>query len=99
MMDNSYGANPVDLDSIASAKRLVPWLAGITGIDCPRVAASPAGHVAFSWEWEHHTRELDLEILPDGTLRYSFLDERKPADDVEDETSDPREIAHLLTKL
>jgi hypothetical protein len=95
---DSYGAKPVDVDSIASAARLVPWLAGITGIDCPRVTASPAGHVALSWEWKQHQRELDLEILPDGTLRYAFLDEQTPADDFECETTDAREIARLLTK-
>ncbi len=96
---NSYGANPVDVGSIASATQLVPWLAGIEGINSPRVAASPEGYVALSWEWEQQTRELDLEVLPDGTLRYSFLDERRPAADVEAETTNPGKIADLLTKL
>ena len=95
---DSYGANSVDPDSIEIAKQLVPMFAQVTGIDCPRVAASPAGYVALSWEWREHSRELDLEIMPDGRLRYSYLDERQPSQDCEGETVDPNRIAHLLTK-
>ena len=94
---DSYGANSVDLRSIEVAKQLVRKLAQVTGIDCPRISASPAGYVALSWEWQKHSRELDLEILPDGTLRYSFLDEDHPTNDTEGETVDPNLIAHLLT--
>ena len=95
---DSYGANPVDPDSIEVAKQLVRQFAQVTGIDCPRVAASPAGNVALSWEWDEHSRELDLEILPDGMLRYAYLDEHQPSQDCEGETYDPNQIAHLLTK-
>jgi len=96
---NSYGANPVGPKSIAFAKQLVCTFAKVTGIDLPRVAASPDGHVALSWEWQEYSRELDLEILPDGTLRYSYLDERQPSRDREGETRDPNRIADLLTRL
>ncbi|REJ95230.1 MAG: hypothetical protein DWQ34_06795 [Planctomycetota bacterium] len=95
---DSYGANPVVAESIEVAKLLVRMFAQVTGIDCPRIAASPAGNVALSWEWREHSRELDLEILPDGSLRYSYLDERQPSQDCEGETTDPNLIAHLLTK-
>ena len=95
---DSYGANSVDPNSIEIAKRLVRMFAQVTGIDCPPVAASPAGYVALSWEWREHSRELDLEILPDGSLRYSYLDERQPSQDCEGETADPNLIAHLLTR-
>lgn len=95
---DSYGANPVDLNSIAVAKELVRSFDRITGIDCPRVAASPAGHVALSWEWQEHSRELDLEILPDGALRYSYLDEPQPNRDCEGETNNPSLIVQLLTQ-
>ncbi len=62
------------------------------------MSASPAGYVALSWEWENHSRELDMEILPDGVMRYSYLDEPQPARDREGETSDPTLIAYLLTQ-
>lgn len=94
---NSYGANRVDFDSIGAAMALAKWFSQVTGIESPRVAASPAGHVALSWEWADRARELDLEVLPDGTLRYSYLDEKRPDEDREDVTADPRLIAHLLT--
>ncbi len=96
---DSYGANPVDPRSIEAARQLVRKFAFVQGIDCPRVAASPAGHVALSWEWQEYSRELDLEILPDCTLRYSYIDEKQPSQDSDGETSDPNLIAHLLTKL
>lgn len=95
---DSYGAKPVDSDSIQVAQQLLLQLAKFHGVDCPRVGASPAGHVAFSWEWENHSRELDLEVLPDGTLRYSYLDEAQPDHDREGETTTPDLIAHLLTQ-
>lgn len=95
---DSYGANPVQPESIKTAKQLLHVLAKVTGIECPRVGASPAGHVALSWEWQNHSRELDLEILPDGALRYSYVDETRPSHDREGETSDPTRIAQLLTQ-
>lgn len=95
---DSYGANPVDPGSIEVAKQLVRMFAQMTGIDCPRVAASPAGNVALSWEWEDQSRELDLEVQRDGILRYSFLDERQPSQDTEGETNDPNLIVQLLTQ-
>lgn len=94
---NSYGANPVHPSSIQIAKQLVHGFAEVTGIGCPRVGASPAGNVALSWEWQSHSRELDLEILPDGRLRYAYFDENQPIDDCEGETVDANEIACLLT--
>lgn len=95
---DSYGANPVDLKSIAVAKKLVGMFVEVAGIECPRVAAWSAGNVALSWEWCDYSRELDLEILPDGTLRYSYLDEHQPNRDCEGETSDPNLIVQLLQK-
>ncbi len=95
---DSYGANPVDRGSIEFAKQLVREFAQVTGIDCPRVAASPAGHVALSWEWQGGSRELDLEILPDGMLRYSYLDEKQPNADAEGDTADLNRIVQLLTQ-
>ena len=95
---DSYGAHPIDRNSIEVAKQLIRYYAQLTNIDCPRVAASPSGYVALSWEWQESSRELDLEILPDVTFRYSYINENHPTQDSEGETSDPGFIAHLLTK-
>lgn len=95
---DSYGAYPIHPDSIQIARQLLHQFAEVEGIACPRIGASPAGHVALSWEWQNHSRELDLEILPDGTLRYAYLDEMQPSHDREGTTLDPTLIAQLLTR-
>lgn len=94
---NSYGANAVDVRSIECAIQLVRVLSQVTGIECPRIAASPAGYATLSWEWHSHARELDVEVLPDGRLRYGFVDE-DDGTDIERATSDVNEVAHILTK-
>jgi len=53
---NSYGANPVDWDSINIAKLIIRELSKVTGIECPRVAATAEGNVPLSWDWENQTR-------------------------------------------
>ena len=93
---DSYGANPVDPGSIEVAKQLVRMFAQMTGIDCPRVAASPAGHVALSWEWQEHSRELDLEILPGGMIRWSCIDDHQPSEDCEGESNDINQVVRLV---
>lgn len=95
---DSYGAYPVNQNSIIFAEKLVYWFAQETEVECPRIAASPAGYVALSWEWQEHSRELDLEILSDGGLRYSYLDESQPSQDCDGEADDLTLIAHLLTQ-
>ena len=95
---DSYGANPVSSDSIYLAKRLLKIFAGIIGIDCPRITASPDGHAGYSWEWADYTCELDLEILPDGHLRYSYTNETSPHEDYEGTTTKLDDILYLLTK-
>jgi hypothetical protein len=94
---DSYGANPVNVASIEIAKQLIRSFADVIGIGCPRVEASPAGYVSLSWEWQEHSRELDLEIRADGTLQYSYIDEKEPSSDREGTTADPNLIACLLT--
>ena len=95
---DSYGANPIDPASISFATQLVQVLAQVAGVGCPHIAASPAGNVALTWEWHEHSRELNLEVLPSGSLRYSYLNERQPTEDCEGVTDNPTLIAHLLTK-
>ena len=95
---NSYGARKVDPRSVELGKRFVLHLANMNGrIDCPRVTASPDGNPAFSWEWHDHSRELNVEITPGGTIRYSFVDEVNPSRDAEGQTDDPDLIASIRT--
>ncbi|QDU47607.1 hypothetical protein Mal52_61420 [Symmachiella dynata] len=94
---DSYGARSVDLTSIAIAAAIIKLLAEVIGICRPNIAASPAGNVGLSWEWEDCSRELDVEILPDISFRYSYLDEENPDLDREGTTRDLNIIANLLT--
>jgi len=95
---DSYGANPVDWDSIDFAKKLVGMLAKGDDIECPRVAASPEGLVALSWEWKSFSRELDVEVQPDGKLRFSYLNECDPSHDSEGVEFNPGFITRILTE-
>jgi hypothetical protein len=59
---------------------------------------APDGNAALSWEWHDHSRELNVEITPDGTLRYSYIDEEDPSRDAEGESDDANLIAQLRTQ-
>ena len=95
---NSYGALPIANASIEYAKEVLVALSSFTGISRPRIAASPSGHVALSWDWVHGTRELDVEVRSDGLIRYAYSDENAPSDDVDAETNDIGEIVAILTR-
>ncbi|WP_164103406.1 hypothetical protein [Candidatus Laterigemmans baculatus] len=95
---NSYGALPIADASIDYAKEILVALSSFTGISRPRIAASPSGFVALSWEWEHDTRELDVEVRANGLIGYAYSDENAPSDDTEAETSDVGEIVAILTR-
>ncbi len=97
---DSYGALPVDLDSIALAKSLLSQLAYVDTLEAPTVTASSAGNVAFCWD--DGERSLDLEVRPDGILEYAYLNESQPALDEEGETCDEDALtflAYLLTRF
>lgn len=95
---DSYGANPVSHASIYFANLWLKFFAGVVGINCPGISASPDGNVGFSWEWADDTRELDLEILPSGLLHYSYVNETKPNEECEDTTQEVDHILYILTK-
>ena len=94
---DSYGANPVDIDSIETAIQLVCELAAVTGICEPAVSATPSGHAALTWSWKSGTRELEIEMLPTGKLQYCFSDDVDPQSDQQGFTQYPAQIAVLLT--
>lgn len=94
---DSYGAYPVDPNSISTALEFIAELAGVTGICEPAVAGTPSGHVALMWSWKDGTRELEMAVLPTGELQYCLSDEHDPAIDREGSTSYPEQIAVMLT--
>jgi len=95
---DSYGANPVDIGSIANALEFIDMLAEYPAISAPNVAASPAGNVAFSWSWNEGDRELDVEVTGAGMIRYSFINESEPNHDAEGQTAYPEWVASLLLR-
>jgi len=95
---DSYGAEPVDPRSIEFAKQFLQDLVFLSTVECPRVAASPEGNVALSWESADYLCELDLEVLPDGHIQYSYIDERPPVFEIEGETAAPDPIVNLLAQ-
>lgn len=93
---DSYGANPVDQDSIRWALELLEGLAIIDTIEAPTVMASPDGHAALVWD--NDDRSLEVEVMPDGSFRYVFLCPADASKDEEGTTRQPSRLAVLLTK-
>ncbi len=92
---DSYGARPVNVDSIDQSKSLVSSLSRIENVSAPVVTATPAGHVGFCWDsgdWS-----LDAEVYPSGLVEYVYLDRRDSAADREARTRDYEELAMLLS--
>lgn len=89
---DSYGAEPIDPRSVRLAKQLLRWLAQFVAIEAPTVTASPDGNAALCWDNGH--RSLDVEILPDGSIEYAYLND----EDQEGTTLDAEDLAILLTQ-
>jgi hypothetical protein len=68
---DGYGAEPVDRESLAFAKRVAQMLP--VSLSEPEVAVDPDGEVAFDWECGKRQR-LSLSVGPSGTLRYAGID-------------------------
>lgn len=94
---DSYGALAPNEKSIKRAQDFIGWLCCFVGIEKPDFALTASGNVTFMWEWDHGTRNLDVEIQPDGTIRFSFLDERDEEREEEGQTQDSVKILSLLT--
>ena len=93
---DSYGARPIDMRSIQKAHELICELALYVGINEPAVSATPDGHVGLSWD--EGSWSIDAEMLPDGRIRYVYLDERDSANDRERVTCGRYELLGLLTQ-
>ncbi|MCX7418718.1 MAG: hypothetical protein NT013_04165 [Planctomycetia bacterium] len=95
---DSYGALPAVPDSIKSAKAFIKLIGCIVGVERPDVSLSPAGNAVFSWETSNGKRNLDVEILKSGQMRFAFIDDDDESADIERETFDLAEIASILTQ-
>ncbi|EDL61755.1 hypothetical protein [Gimesia maris] len=95
---NSYGAKPVSVKSIQLSRDIIFELSKMSGVNCPRIGASPTGNVVLTWEWHDFTRELEIEIDPAVGIRYSYTDECSPEKECEGETVNPMDIRLILTK-
>lgn len=94
---DSYGAKPVDRDSIQAAILFTQIISQIDGIQCPRVAASPGGCVALTWEWDDFNQELDIHFDVNDSFRYSYINERQPKRDCEGDINNLIKLAVILT--
>lgn len=93
---DSYGALAIDPRSIQISKQLLSLLSQVVGVEPPTITASPDGHVAFCWDYNQRT--LEIEIRPDAVCEYVYIDERDSAMDEEGETTNAERFAQLLTK-
>lgn len=93
---DSYGAKPIHPLSIDLAKRLLMELARVDAIESPTVSASPEGNAALCWD--NGNRSLDLEIQPDGSVEYVYLNEGTPSNNREGATYDASLFAVFLTQ-
>lgn len=89
---DSYGAKPIDPRSVEFAILLLRSLALVEGVEAPTVTASPDGNAALCWD--NGDRSLDVEILPDGIIDYSYLNDKNK----EGTTLDANDLAILLTQ-
>ena len=92
---DSYGAAPVDHDSIREAQKLVEHLAMYVGVDEPAVGATPDGEAGLSWDggpWS-----LDVDVTRDGRYEYVFLDDRDSTLSIEASTRDKDDLLIRLT--
>lgn len=76
---DSYGASPINEASIRCAENMLARLSSVETISAPSISASPAGNVFFCWD--ALDRSLDVEVRPDGTMSFVYLDEVNPLKD------------------
>ena len=92
---DSYGAAPVERNSIREAQKLLMHLAMYVGVDEPAVGATPDGEAGLSWDggpWS-----LDVDVTREGRYEYVFLDDRDSALSIEASTRDKDDLLIRLT--
>lgn len=95
---DSYGARPADSKSIERAKSFIDSIGRVVSVGRPAVSLSPAGNAAFSWETSNGRRNLDVEVLKTGKIRFAFIDDDDESADREGTAFDTTEIAGILTQ-
>ena len=95
---DSYGARPADSKSIERAKSFIDSIGRVVSVGRPAVSLSPAGNAAFSWETSNGRRNLDVEVLKTGKIRFAFIDDDDESADREGTAFDMTEIAGILTQ-
>jgi len=93
---DSYGARKVQPLSIQYAKSALCNLGVIVGVRSPTISATPDGFVSLGWGNGEAT--MDLDILPDGRMAFSYLNEADSSKDIESTTSDLGRVIALLTQ-
>jgi hypothetical protein len=95
---DSYGARQPLAASIAAAKVFLDSIGHVVGVDRPQVGVSPAGNVALAWEFANGKRNLDVEVLATGEIRFAYVNEDDPSEELAETTTDPYQVAGLLTQ-
>jgi len=64
---DGYGSPPIQPAALASAHRFIAAVEALP-LPLPSVAPVTGGGIGFTWQLEN--RELEIEVLPDGTTQY-----------------------------
>ena len=95
---DSYGASPPNQQSLRAAESFIKGLSLYVGVLKPEVSLTANGNAAFLWEWQEGNRNLDLEVLANGTINYAYVEEEDESRDQEGRTQDGLKIVDILTQ-
>lgn len=95
---DSYGAAAPSLFSLGIAQQFIDQMGQVVGVERPDLSLSPAGNASLSWELENGERNLEIEVLPDGTINFAYINEADESLDQEGSTRNVAEIANFLTQ-
>ena len=92
---DSYGARQVDQVSVHYAQVFLSHLKEYVGIEKPRITATPNGHVAFIWDDDRRSLEVELDEKGIATFFY----EPAGGDEEDNQTSDYLLLIERLTRI
>lgn len=93
---DSYGSPPPSESAIDAAIQLLIGI-DLDELASPRIVPVSGGGVQL--EWEVGARELELEIINDGSIRYLKVERGEPIEESEVALSNRVQIGFLLTWL
>ena len=94
---NSYGASPVDQNTLKYAFGVLLELDCLTPAKRPQISATVNGGVAF--DWHRRKRGLELEILAPYRMSYFFYDEETEAEEERTIGGDTDLLAELVRRI